>query len=71
MTSVTGWVLRTWLKITVALGLGVFGVWLFADKPGYTVAAVIVAGIVEVWTVKALAKEWAYEARTSWWWTSS
>ena len=70
MTSVTGLVLRTWLKITLALGLGVLGVWLFTVKPGYTVVAVIVAGIVEVWSVKALAKEWAYEARTAWWWTT-
>jgi hypothetical protein len=70
MTSVTGWVLRTWLKITAALGLGVLGVWLVADKPGYTLAAVIAAGIVEVWSVKALAKEWAHEARASWWWTT-
>jgi hypothetical protein len=31
---------------------------------------VIVAGLVEVWSVKALAKEWAHEARTSWWWTT-
>jgi len=70
MTSVTAWVLRAWLKITVALGLGVFGVWLFSDKPGCVVLAVIAAGIVEIWSVKALAKEWAYEARMSWWWTT-
>lgn len=69
MTSVTGWVLRTWLKITIVLAAGVGGVWLFADRPGYTLAAVIVAGLVEVWAVKALAREWAHEARTAWWWT--
>lgn len=70
MTSVTGWVMLTWLKITVTLGLGVLSVWLFADRPGYTLAAVIVAVLVEVWTVKALAREWAYEARTAWWWSA-
>jgi hypothetical protein len=70
MTSITGWALLTWLKITAALGLCVLGVWLFADTPGYTVLAVIVAGIVEIWSVKALAKEWASEARTCWWWTT-
>lgn len=70
MGTVTGWVLLTWLKITAALALGVLGVWLFTDRPGYTFAAVIVSGLIEVWSVKALAKEWAYEARTSWWWTT-
>jgi hypothetical protein len=63
-------VLRTWLKITAVLGLGVLGVWLFAGKPDYTVAAVIVEGFVEIWSVKALTKEWAYEARTSCWCTT-
>jgi len=29
------------LAVPTALGLGVLGVWLFADKPGYTVLAVI------------------------------
>jgi hypothetical protein len=67
MGAVTAWAFRTWLKITVVLGLGMLGIWWF--RPGYTVAAVIVAGLIEVWTVKALAREWAYEARTSWWWT--
>ncbi|MDQ2706292.1 MAG: hypothetical protein M3Z25_01000 [Actinomycetota bacterium] len=70
MGGVTGWVFMTWLKITVALGLGVGGVWLFTDRPGYVTAAVIAAGLIELWTVKALAREWAYEARTAWWWTS-
>jgi hypothetical protein len=70
MGAVTGWVLRTWLKITLFLGLGVAAVWLFTDRPGYTVAAVVTAGLVEVWATQALAKEWAYEARTSWWWSA-
>ncbi len=70
MGSVTSWVLLTWLKITVALGLGVGGVWVFTDRPGYLLAALIVAGLIELWAITALAREWAYEARTSWWWTS-
>ncbi len=69
MGGVTGWVLLTWLKITVGLGLGVLGVWVFTDRPGYLTASLIVAGLVELWVIKALAREWAYEARTSWWWT--
>lgn len=70
MGTVTAWALRTWLKVTLVLGLGVFGVWLFSDHPGEVLAAVIVAGLVEIWTLKALAREWAYEARTAWWWSS-
>lgn len=70
MGQVTAWVFTTWLKITAALGLGVFGVWLFSDRPGYTLLAVLGAGLAEIWTVRALAREWASEARSSWWWTS-
>ena len=69
MAGVTGWVLRTWLKVTAVLGLGVLVVWMFAERPGAVTAAVLVAGLAEVWTVKALAGEWASEARSCWWWT--
>jgi hypothetical protein len=69
MGQVTGWALLTWLKLTAALALGVVGVWLFADKPGYTLAAAIVAVLVDLWAITALAREWAYEARSSWWWS--
>jgi len=30
---------------------------------------VIVAVLVELWAIRQLAKEWAYEARSSWWWS--
>jgi hypothetical protein len=69
MGRVTGWALLTWLKLTAALALGVVGVWLFADKPGYTLAAAVVAVLVDLWAITALAREWAYEARSSWWWS--
>jgi len=70
MGAVTAWAFRTWLEITVALAAVVGGVWLFTDQPGYTVLAIIGAGLVEIWAVKALVREWAYEARTSWWWSA-
>ena len=66
MWRVTGWALRTWLKVTIGLGLGVLGVWLLADR--FTAATAICAVLVEVWATGALAREWAYEARSSWWW---
>jgi hypothetical protein len=69
MWGMTGWVLRTWLKLTAALALGVVGVWLLTDRPGYVWAAIITAGLINVWAIRALAKEWAYEARSSWWWS--
>ena len=68
MWGMTGWVLRTWLKLTAALVLGVVGVWLLTDRPGYTLTAVIFAGLIDLWAAGALVKEWAYEARASWWW---
>ena len=69
MLATTGWALRTWLKITIGLAAGVAGVWLFTDRPGYVTAAVILAVLAEIWTIKALCREWVYEARLfCWWW---
>jgi hypothetical protein len=68
MSAVTAWAFRTWLKVTVVLGLAVGAVWLLTERPGYTTAAIILAGLAEIWTVRGLAREWTYEARAAWWW---
>lgn len=68
MLAMTGWVLRTWLKITVALALIVLGMRLFAT-PGWFYASVIGAGLAEWWLTGALWRMWTFEAETGlWWW---
>lgn len=67
MWATTKWAFLTWLKLTAALALGCGLVrWL---APGWFLAAVIVAVLVECWAVPKLAREWSFEARLSWWWT--
>ena len=68
MWAVTGWAVATWLKITVFLALAVGAAWLWCS-PGWFAVAVIVGVLVELWAIRQLAKEWAYEARSSWWWS--
>jgi len=69
MWHTTSWFFRTWLKVTLALAVGVGVVWLCTDRAGYVVLAVIGAGLAECWTVRQLCREWAQEARyLCWWW---
>jgi hypothetical protein len=68
MWAVTGWAVTTWLKITVFLALGIAAAWLWCS-PGWFAAVVTTAALVELWAIRQLAKEWAYEARSSWWWS--
>jgi hypothetical protein len=67
MWNVTGWVIRTWLRITVLLCLGVGAAWLWCPAGWFTLA-VIGAAVIELWTTGALAREWSYQASTTWWW---
>jgi hypothetical protein len=68
MWGVTGWVLRTWLRITVLLALGVGAAWWWLT-PGWFTFTVAAAAIVELWTLRQLAREWSYQASATWWWT--
>jgi hypothetical protein len=68
MWAVTGWAVATWLRVTLLLALGVAAGW-WLLSPGWFVACCIGAALAEVWTLRQLAREWAYEAHTSWWWT--
>ncbi len=68
MWAVTGWAVVTWLKISIALALAVGAAWLCCS-PGWFVVCVIAAVLVELWAIRQLAKEWASEARSSWWWS--
>ena len=68
MWAVTGWAVVTWLKISIALAVGVGAAWVWCS-PGWFVVCVVVAVLVELWAIRQLAREWAYEARSSWWWS--
>ena len=62
MWAVTGWAVATFL----ALGVGAAWLWC---SPGWFAAVVIVAVLVELWALRQLCREGAYEARSSWWWS--
>jgi hypothetical protein len=69
MWHTTGWAVRTWLKVTLLLGvlLAVAAIaWGIGTRP--FVLAVIVAVLVELLTIRGLCREWAFDARGRWWW---
>ena len=72
MWAVTGWVVVTWLKITILLGVAVVLAWLaFGTGSGAFVLACIAAGVGELYLSRQLGREWAREARvTAWWWSA-
>lgn len=68
MTAVTGRLARIWFRITLALAAGlalVMGVY-GAGSPELKLAAVA-AVVLELVTVRRLCREWAWQARGSWW----
>lgn len=69
MWAVTGWAAATWLRVTLTLAV-IVGVcwWWLPTGSGWFWIVCLVAVLVEVWSVRALAAEWASEARSSWWW---
>jgi len=69
MWDETGRLLLIWLRITLALlvGLGVVLLVYGWHTTPFAVAA-LVAVLVEVWAVRGLAREWTWLARGSWWW---
>lgn len=70
MWGVTAWVLATWLRFTLlfALAVAIGWWWLGAEHDGFLLLC-LGAGIGELYVTRALAKEWASEARLSWWWS--
>jgi len=68
MWGVTGWALRVWLRITILVALGVGAGWLWLT-PGWFTLAVIGAAVIELWAIRALTREWSYQASATWWWT--
>ena len=69
MWAVTGRALATWLKATAALALVVaICWWQFGTASGGFVLACSAAVGAEIYLTGQLGKEWAHEARSSWWW---
>ena len=69
MWTTTGHCLATWLKVTLVLGVLVLVagiVWGFGTGP--FVIAVIAAVVLDLLAIRGLVREWAFEARGSWWW---
>ncbi len=70
MWDVTGWALAVWLKITALLAAGVGVAWLLlGDGSDWFWAAWLAAVGLEVYAARQLGREWASEARSSWWWS--
>jgi hypothetical protein len=69
MWAVTGWAVATWFKCTLLLAAVVGVVALVCGiGSGWFWGALVGAGVLEVWAVRQLGREWSYEARSSWWW---
>lgn len=69
MLSTTGWCVRTWLKVTVLLGITVLLVGVFSgfdSTPFHT--GLISAAVLDLLTIRGLIREWVFEARGTWWW---
>ena len=70
MGAVTAWALATWVRVTLVLAALVGLAWLvWGGHSGQFVLAVVGALLLEGYAVRQLCREWAYEARSSWWWT--
>jgi hypothetical protein len=70
MWAVTGWAVVTWLKLTAVLTatVAVAGWQLGTGTGGFWIVGAA-AVTVEVYAIRQLAREWADEARSSWWWS--
>jgi hypothetical protein len=69
MWSTTGWALWTWLKVTFLLGVAIgVAALVWGAGSGQFTLAVIGAVLIELLTVRGLCREWAFDARSRWWW---
>ena len=69
MWAATGWAVLTWLKLTALLGAVVLVCWWqLGTGSGWFLTACLTAVVVQLWAIRQLAREWAYQARSTWWW---
>ena len=70
MWAVTGWAIATWLKTSIMLVAAVAVCWLaWGTGSGAFWAVCAAAVLAEGYLTRQLCREWASEARSSWWWT--
>lgn len=70
MGATTAWALRTWAKFTLLFALIVGGAWLYLGTASGWFWVVTGGAVVAEWyVVRQLAREWAWEARATWWWS--
>ena len=72
MWAVTGWVIATWLRVTLVLAAAVTVCWLTLGTQSNAFWGVCaVAVLAEGYLSRQLLREWAHEARiTCWWWSA-
>jgi hypothetical protein len=70
MWAVTGWVIATWLRVTLALTATVVASWLaLGAHSGAFWLICLAAGLAELYLSRQLLRQWAHEARLGcWWW---
>ena len=70
MWAVTGWVIVTWLRVTLALTAAVMVGWLALGTHSGAFLLICVAAITgELYLSRQLLREWNDEAGLRWWWT--
>jgi hypothetical protein len=70
MWAVTGWVIATWLKTTLALTAAVAVAWLALGAHSGAFWLLCAAAVAaEAYLSRQLLREWSWEAGLRWWWT--
>ncbi len=70
MWAVTGWVIATWLRVTVLLTAAVVVAWLaLGEHSGAFWLICLVAVLAEGYLSRQLLREWSWEAGLRWWWS--
>ena len=70
MWAVTGWVIATWLKTTLALAAVVGVCWLALGTHSGAFWLVCVGAVAgELYLTRQLLREWSWEAGLRWWWS--
>lgn len=70
MWAVTGWVIATWLRVTLALAAAIAVTWLaLGEQSGAFWLICLGALTVELYLSRQLLREWSDQARfLCWWW---